>query len=1600
MIKIRGSFNKYLIAIFTALIVVVSMFVAGLNGLWKGVLAADDTGNTEITGSWLDYFHGYTCELSNGSAPNVKISSEQDLAWLCLVLIKATEPMFENTTFWFTKEEYDMSGHYWTPLGTENNPFRGRFKIDTSLGQSFSKVKIKNLTIDNTNDPYCSAYNVNSFGFFGVVDNCVESDQGFISCIEVENLNMNIDTSKVTQNDAYVGGVVGYYAGRSQADSGSLNDAGLYDCLASGTINVDINNATSQKNVHVGGTCGYIKSGSKASYNLGGTSNITIEVGTNTSSTYYVGGVVGTVDGSLTGISSNVQGDDFDTSKLVVNSLVSSGVGNLGLVAGQVTSNGLIEEMITSSNAKLEFRENNNSNVYGGGIVGLNQGTIKYCDNYGEVVTYIEKFGGIAGRNSGQIVGCINSGNLIVDGDKALANSTSYDSHEVYLGGIVGENQTTGEIQDCTNNGEILGQNFNIVTGRFGGISANNKGAIYNSVNNANLGINLRAEYIGGIAGENEGIISSWNGDEKNKFTANFGNIVGNRYVGGIAGALGSSENNAVDYSITKCYNKGSLLGNDLQYSYVGGITGLVQNCGVNTIIDSCMNLGAVGDLNNSAYSGGIVGRINAPFTLSNCANYADVMSTSYTGGLVAIMDSSVMPTFTQCVSTGKVGVSSIDKLGQLGGLIGYCNTNAGDILNELNSCVFDLGVAGYDLPYSFIYGYTPGIISRIRVVGNIDNKSQWTMANAPLTYNLTSPGVDEVRSYYSYKIFSDTTNWYFEGMESTASHEVHYYPVPRVFWEKGIFGDTVSNPDAIARIPSQNLVKVTLTNYMPDFWDTNINGISYCNTYINIYPDLVLEGTLNNLKNGQYVIEGQKIATPTGENHNREDYNNGGDYSAFYTEQNSDGLLGRYWTHPGYNAKFVLDNPTSSITFNFDSAIYTSTNIFITHTPKTYAVSVYVYNDSTNLYENSNNLFVEQYGYEPTLTYSMEPGSTANIPILKQDGRSFWGWRLDDTLNRADYPDEESWINAWSTGITNIPCDVVYQDEVRLYCMFTALKITLTLHAGFVNDATMGLVEGYFPNRSGSRQYQVVVEYGKEIQLDIPAIDISGYNFRGYYTQADGGQIKVDRDGLYLSYLNENTEFFAHWVYTIQKIDYVSITDTGGFVPLLTVNANFDDTIDITDQLTAQTAAAKGIDYTMVDSTADPAGYSFGGCFADTALSIPFDFEAPILDNTTIYVKWDVKSFTLKLNANIGTNPDGELRQGGWGNTNDKVLVLSVPYRTDLLTYLRDLRVNNFELYTVSVEGFTANKRVDQSYYWTVEAFPMGENFEDSKLLSVENGNYLMPANNDLELFITWSRDSQTLTLNANGGYFPTDNVTTKSFSLYYEYNIQEKIDELSNGGILEVPLKTGWAFKYWSLTPDGSPMPSDTLMGLGCTLYAVYGEQRTITFYVIGARPENIVGKLVVFDGATVGNGLDMTEINQKINDFLKGGDPDAVSAFELDYWVEMTFDDRYNIVESSQRFDFEDRVINSDINLLAKLKPNSNYVAPVQDTTNYILIAGIVIVVSLVLLFVVLLTRPNKEKLSDNRKTKNKDIQAQLEEIRELERRRHDMDRPYDD
>lgn len=443
-----------------------------------------------------------------------------------------------------------------------------------------------------------------------------EVNEGYVQyCISGKSKNYNDDGIK---GDNSVGGLVGLNSNHvvscstsSYAKiSGGDNTGGLVGTNdENGVITGDKDNVS----ICAGSVVGKDNTGGIVGKNEGRVENVSVKDAT-ISGSNYVGGFIGSNTGLLAT-------SDNPNNKNVISGLTNN--------AKKVTGNDQVGGIVGKHNATTIENCVNQGSVeatgttgYAGGITGsvAEKVTILTCTNYGTVVSKKSQAGGIAGNNEGTVRECRNYG--------SVEGSLSADDKSA-IGGIVGVNETKGEITDC--------------------ISASNKEDPDKSKNpNADTKNALRGVYIvGGLTGMNKGTVN-------NKTQGNNVSIditlqefkINNGNIGGVFGVTKSSQK----------LIKG--------YTYSGTIT-VPKNASANQFV------------------GGIIGQVPKDVTLENCIfagtitgyGNADGSSGNGIGGLAGYADGTIIVEknidgiFTS--NTDKSSVSGCVNIGGVTGLIG-----------------------------------------------------------------------------------------------------------------------------------------------------------------------------------------------------------------------------------------------------------------------------------------------------------------------------------------------------------------------------------------------------------------------------------------------------------------------------------------------------------------------------------------------------------------------------------------------------------------------------------------------------------------------------------------------------------------------------------------------------------------------------------------------------------------------------------------------------------------------------------------------------------------------------------------------------------------
>jgi uncharacterized repeat protein (TIGR02543 family) len=291
--------------------------------------------------------------------------------------------------------------------------------------------------------------------------------------------------------------------------------------------------------------------------------------------------------------------------------------GYAGGLAGRIEGTAEISNVYIGVASVIQAESADDFFTYAGGIAGYLSGsiTVSGCGNAGTVSSYhydTSHSGGIAGyvdvsESAVTITNCYNTGEVFSSSDYGTSSSGGMAGDVALFNAkvTIRDSYNTGNVSSRSDSGGITGTVFAYgdstvtITGFY------NTGKVYSSPS--------VYSYSGGMAGG----ITMFDAKFTIKDCYNTGVVSANVYSGGIAGRVGADERSAV--TIMNCYNTGAISSSSSNYSYSGGIAGIVGGYGILTITNNAaMNT----EINTSP--GMVLGRIvggfsrSASFTVAN----------------------------------------------------------------------------------------------------------------------------------------------------------------------------------------------------------------------------------------------------------------------------------------------------------------------------------------------------------------------------------------------------------------------------------------------------------------------------------------------------------------------------------------------------------------------------------------------------------------------------------------------------------------------------------------------------------------------------------------------------------------------------------------------------------------------------------------------------------------------------------------------------------------------------------------------------------------------------------------------------------------------
>lgn len=320
------------------------------------------------------------------------------------------------------------------------------------------------------------------------------------------------------------------------------------------------------------------------------------------------------------------------------------------------------------------------------------------------------------------------------------------------------------------------------------------------------------------------------------------------------------------------------------------------------------------------------------------------------------------------------------------------------------------------------------------------------------------------------------------------------------------------------------------------------------------------------------------------------------------------------------------------------------------------------------------------------------------------------------------------------------------------------------------------------------------------ELSEDIKLADPSkkGYTFKGW-TYA--GVNTPTKDVIIVKHSTENKTFTANW--TINNYKVIFDCNNGS-----TINLNKD----FNEKLSAPENPEKE-------------GNTFKGWYKDTILSTPWDFENDVIEgSTTLYAKWEPKSYTATFQGNGGVTPLPI--SGKFGNTWP-----SLP-KSERAGYEFDGWYTN-AIGGEKVEATTTVPASNVTYYaqWSPIEYKIEYSLNDGNLASdapsvytVEDSVNLLQPTKAGYVFVGWTFEGQNVPLKSVN--IALGSKGNKSFVANWKqvnYQITYDLDGGENSPLnpdsyqitdadftLQIARKEGFVFTGWTYPGENTPQAS----------------------------------------------------------------------------------------------------------------------------------------------------------------------------------------------
>lgn len=433
-------------------------------------------------------------------------------------------------------------------------------------------------------------------------------------------VNNGLFESRSTPRIQKIGGVVGY-------NKGTVSDCSN---TATGTIYLTTTNI-SPYSLRVGEVGGVIGNNEGTVSNIQNAGNISMDRTENAAGVELkFGGVIGLTSAAIDGGT----GKNISNSGNITDNYNGTTVTTVGLRFGGIVGSSQASIQNVTNSGKITYQTSSAnvvSSLYMGGVVGEFRSApnvvLSNCENEGEVFfnasqnaahtgNYVGGILGFTAESNVAISGCTNSG--YIHG----GNGSKQNGKTMFVGGIAAFLDGKSGIDNCTNNGTLLNNQFNNTVTKVGstfegGIvgfalgTADDRISITNVTNDVNSGATItggRRGYTGGAVGYGEYVDIS-NATNTNSYGGGSG-----YYMGGIAGWLVNGTISDSTYS-----------GTSIETTQVQGAGGIVCTLDAGSTLNNCYSyLTTITHGGNACVDGSVAAKSVAGSTIKNC-HYSDV---------------------------------------------------------------------------------------------------------------------------------------------------------------------------------------------------------------------------------------------------------------------------------------------------------------------------------------------------------------------------------------------------------------------------------------------------------------------------------------------------------------------------------------------------------------------------------------------------------------------------------------------------------------------------------------------------------------------------------------------------------------------------------------------------------------------------------------------------------------------------------------------------------------------------------------------------------------------------------------------------------------